>query len=106
MREIGLEAAETCFDVSTGGTRCGESLPVLSLPYCKERLGGGGDGVLRLDDRTLHVFAGGFLGTGLGGASYQGEKPAAAIARLGWIRLDKYMVPAVLNLCLDKPFII
>ena len=29
-------------------------------------------------------------------------KPAAAFARLGWMRLDKYMVPAVLNPYLDK----
>ena len=53
--------------------RCGDFLPFLFLLLCKED--GGGIGVLRLDDRTLHVYASGFLGTELGGASSKGRKP-------------------------------
>ena len=77
---------ESLFAISTRGTRCGDFC--LFYPFFVVREDGGGAGVLRLDDRTLHVFAGGFLGIGLGGAGYKGGKTSSPF---GWMRLDKYV---------------
>ena len=57
------------FAVFTGETRCGGFLSHL---FCKGRWGG--IRVLCLEGKTLHVFAGGLLGTELGGGSYGGGK--------------------------------
>ena len=89
-REIGFEAADIGkrepFAIPTGGTRCG-GFCLFYLLFVV-RADGGGTGVLRLDDRTLHVLAGGFLGIGLGGTSYKGGKTSSPF---GWMRLDKYV---------------
>ena len=58
LREIGLETAET----GKGEAFC----PFFLFFFL--RADGEETVVLRLDDRTLHVFAGGCFGTGLGGA--------------------------------------
>ena len=75
LREIGLEVAEIgkgdFLPTPLAERDVGIFLSVSSHLFCKGRWG---IGVLYLNGRTLHVFAGGLLGTGLGGGSYGGGK--------------------------------